>query len=142
MMRNIYVSVIVIFFISTGLHAADVTKVKGSNALIDLKGEPAAPGDTYFTIGTDNQVRAEDFDATGHTSGGYFLVATGTVQAIKAGRDASGQPLLLAIKADGQVEMISPAEERCAFGAVCVVVNVLPSVASVIDSTKSLAEAL
>ena len=44
MMRNILGLGIAIFFITTGAYAADVTKVKGSNALIDLKGEPAAAG--------------------------------------------------------------------------------------------------
>ena len=57
MMRNIYACTLLFtaFLISPGAHSADVTKVKGSGALIDLKGEGAAPGDTYFTIGSDGK---------------------------------------------------------------------------------------
>jgi hypothetical protein len=55
MMRNIYVLVMALFFISTGAYGAGVSKVKGSNALIDLQGEGAQPGDSYFTIGTDGK---------------------------------------------------------------------------------------
>lgn len=57
MMRNILVLVLSSLFFCVGAYAADVTKVKGSNALVDLKGEPAAPGDTYFTLGSDGKRR-------------------------------------------------------------------------------------
>ena len=55
MMRNFCVLLIFTIFFSTGLFAAEVTKVKGSNALIDLKGESAAPGDMFFSIGADGK---------------------------------------------------------------------------------------
>jgi hypothetical protein len=57
MMRNILVLILSSLFFCVGAYAADVTKVKGSNALVDLKGEPAAPGDTYFTLGSDGKRR-------------------------------------------------------------------------------------
>jgi hypothetical protein len=57
MMRNLYVFVIALIFFSTGLFAAEVTKVKGTNALIDLKGDTAAPGDAFFSISSDGKRR-------------------------------------------------------------------------------------
>ena len=50
MMRNLYVLAIFALFFSTAVYAGDVTKVKGSGALIDLKGEAASPGDLFYTL--------------------------------------------------------------------------------------------
>ena len=55
MIRNMYVLVILTLFISTSVFAGEVTKIKGSNALLDLKGDSAAPGDMFFSIGADGK---------------------------------------------------------------------------------------
>src|SRR5690242_1454548 len=57
MMRNLYVLAIFALFFSTASYAGDVTKVKGSGALIDLKGEAASPGDLFYTLSSDGKKR-------------------------------------------------------------------------------------
>ena len=57
MMRNLYVLAIFALFFSTAVYAGDVTKVKGSGALIDLKGEAASPGDLFYTLSSDGKKR-------------------------------------------------------------------------------------
>ena len=58
MMRNLYVLVIFALFFGPSLYAAEVTKVKGTNALIDLKGQAAAPGDQFFALSSDGKKKA------------------------------------------------------------------------------------
>ena len=50
MMRSL--AFLLVFFLSAPatLFAAEVTKVKGSSALVDLKGDAASPGDQFFGI--------------------------------------------------------------------------------------------
>src|SRR5665213_2815825 len=55
MLRNLYVLVIFTLFFSTGLYAGEVTKVKGTNALLDLKGDSAAPGDMFYSNSADGK---------------------------------------------------------------------------------------
>lgn len=43
---------------SGAVFAAEITKVKGSSVLIELKGDAAAPGDQFFAIGSDGKRRA------------------------------------------------------------------------------------
>jgi hypothetical protein len=47
-----------LLFFTGFVHAADVIKVKGSSALIDLKGEPAVPGDLFYAVSSDGKKRA------------------------------------------------------------------------------------
>lgn len=55
MMRNLCVLLIFMTFFNTGLFAAEVTKIKGTNALLELGGQAAAPGDMFFSIGADGK---------------------------------------------------------------------------------------
>ncbi|MBX3022399.1 MAG: hypothetical protein KF799_12065 [Bdellovibrionales bacterium] len=49
MMRH-FGFVLVVALFSPILHAAQVTKVKGRSALINLQGTPASPGDTFYAL--------------------------------------------------------------------------------------------
>ena len=57
MMRTIIISSLLLYICTTMAHAADIIKIKGASALIDLKGEPAAPGDLFYAISADGKKR-------------------------------------------------------------------------------------
>ncbi len=62
MMRTLFVPCLsVLLFASVLLsvaNAADIIKIKGASALIDLKGEPAVPGDLFYAVAVDGKKRA------------------------------------------------------------------------------------
>jgi hypothetical protein len=49
MMRNLHAFVILGLLVGGPLFAGEISKVKGSNALVDLKGDSASPGDMFYT---------------------------------------------------------------------------------------------
>lgn len=57
MMRTIVIPSLMLLICTATTHAADVIKIKGASALIDLKGEPAAPGDLFYAISADGKKR-------------------------------------------------------------------------------------
>ena len=58
MMRKIgFIAVTFLTLLASSGFAADVAKVKGSAALLDLKGEPAAPGDLFYAKSADGKRR-------------------------------------------------------------------------------------
>ncbi len=57
MMRSLFVLVFSFLLFVPQLFAADITKIKGTAALIDLKGEPAQPGDLFYAKSADGKNR-------------------------------------------------------------------------------------
>lgn len=57
MMRHLDILVYILTLFSPSLFAADVIKVKGTSALIDLKGESAGPGTVYYALSVDGKRR-------------------------------------------------------------------------------------
>ncbi len=60
MMRNLYIVLVwslILTFHSVFSFAAEVTKVKGGSALIDLKGDSASAGDQFFALSSDGKKR-------------------------------------------------------------------------------------
>ena len=66
MMRNLYALLFLFAVFCSPLFGAEITKVKGSNALVDLKGESASPGDQFYTIGADGNSHAVIVRSAGH----------------------------------------------------------------------------
>lgn len=59
MMRKLYVPIFIsILFVCGEVFAADIMKVKGSSVLIELQGESAVPGDSFFALSADGKKRA------------------------------------------------------------------------------------
>src|SRR5262245_42563181 len=58
MMRNFVLASVLALFLSQGLFAAEVLKVKGKGVLVDLRGDPAAIGDNLFLISPDGKRKA------------------------------------------------------------------------------------
>lgn len=54
-MIRIIISIWVLMFFTPLGFAAEVIKVKGKSALIDLKGDPAAPGDLFYSVKPDGK---------------------------------------------------------------------------------------
>ncbi len=55
MIRVITALVVLIGFFAPSAFAAEILKVKGKSALIDLKGDPAAPGDVFYAVKPDGK---------------------------------------------------------------------------------------
>ena len=54
-MSRVILSIWVLFTFSNSSFAAEVIKVKGQSALIDLKGDPAATGDLFYAVKPDGK---------------------------------------------------------------------------------------
>ncbi|MGE4132437.1 MAG: hypothetical protein AB7F86_12415 [Bdellovibrionales bacterium] len=52
-----FVGALLLFCWSYSILAAEVVKVKGKSALVELKGEPASPGDLFYLIAPDGKRR-------------------------------------------------------------------------------------
>jgi hypothetical protein len=54
-MIRVILSLVVLGTFASSAFAAEVIKVKGKSALIDLKGDPAAPGDLFYAVKPDGK---------------------------------------------------------------------------------------
>ena len=57
MMRNLLALALPLLMLSPMAYAAQIMKVKGGGALVDLQGDKANPGDTFFTMSSDGKKR-------------------------------------------------------------------------------------